>query len=255
MEFDRLENPLDLQPGLDELPGFIPDSEYMLLRDDCSKAYEILKRQRKPRYSMKELKEIIDVFSVLAKKADKALRFYAANDAFVFLYYDLCERYAELDAYWKTVESQIKFWNDMEKIVPVHHFNLWEKEFSAIYENTYFVSEFQKFRYCFESVQEACWFLEYDTKLAQRAIREYEELRVIENLTTSTYWGYRYGDLFERVRENLGLEYLSGMRVDDHLHLFGFAIAKKDLRELLQFVDLMADYYHQILKLHTKIDR
>jgi hypothetical protein len=45
---------------------------------------------------MADLKEVIDRYADLAHQADRLLRLYAANDAFVYHYMDLCERYAEL---------------------------------------------------------------------------------------------------------------------------------------------------------------
>jgi hypothetical protein len=94
--FNRMLDPLDVQPGLDELLGFVPDEEYLELKEACAEAYVVLHLQRTHRYSMADLKEVIDRYADLAHQADRLLRLYAANDAFVYHYMDLCERYAEL---------------------------------------------------------------------------------------------------------------------------------------------------------------
>jgi len=142
----------------------------------------------------------------------------------------------------------------MEHIISVDVFDQWKNCYSAMYEKTYFVTEFLNFRNSYESIREASWFLEFDTKMAKRAIYDYHDLHVAENLS-SPYWRYRYTDLYERIRENLGLYYLTGGHSEDYLYVFGFKIVKMELKVLLEFVELMADYHHQILKLHLKIDR
>jgi hypothetical protein len=49
-DFDRMVNPLDVQEGLDELPGFVPDEAYISLRDACAKAYVSMQLQRTHRF-------------------------------------------------------------------------------------------------------------------------------------------------------------------------------------------------------------
>ena len=252
--FSRLSNPFDMQPGIDEHPDFVPDASYLQLCDACLRAYEVLNLQRIHRYSMKELKELTDRYADLAHRSDSLLRLYSANDAFVFRFMDLCERYAELEGYLQIVKPLLAEWNEMEHIISVDVFDQWKNCYSAMYEKTYFVTEFLNFRNSYESIREASWFLEFDTKMAKRAIYDYHDLHVAENLS-SPYWRYRYTDLYERIRENLGLYYLTGGHSEDYLYVFGFKIVKMELKVLLEFVELMADYHHQILKLHIKIDR
>ena len=253
-DFDRMLNPLDVQAGLDELSGFVPDDAYLALKASCSNACLVMNLQRTHHYSIKELKELTDRYADLAHRADSLLRIYSANDAFVFRFMDLCERYAELEGYLQIVKPLLAKWNEMEHITSVDVFDQWKNCYSAMYEKTYFVTEFLNFRNSYESIREASWFLEFDTKMAKRAIYDYHDLHVAENLS-SPYWRYRYTDLYERIRENLGLYYLTGGHSEDYLYVFGFKIVKMELKVLLEFVELMADYHHQILKLHLKIDR
>ena len=120
----------------------------------------------------------------------------------------------------------------MEHITSVDVFDQWKNCYSAMYEKTYFVTEFLNFRNSYESIREASWFLEFDTKMAKRAIYDYHDLHVAENLS-SPYWRYRYTDLYERIRENLGLYYLTGGHSEDYLYVFGFKIVKNSFTKNL----------------------
>jgi hypothetical protein len=78
-DFDRMMNPLDVQEGLDELPGFVPDEAYISLRDECAKAYVSMQLQRTHRFSMADLKAVIDRFEGLARRADQVMRYYVGT--------------------------------------------------------------------------------------------------------------------------------------------------------------------------------
>ena len=97
--FNRTIDPLDVQPGLDELPGFVPDAAFVQLKNDCAHAHDALILKHKHLYSLAELKQLTERYESLLKQADSLMHLYATQEAFVFQYIALCERYAELQAY------------------------------------------------------------------------------------------------------------------------------------------------------------
>jgi hypothetical protein len=234
--FNRMENPLDVQPGLDELPDFVPDEAYLELKSACAEAYVILNLQRTHRYSMAELKAVIDRYADLAHQADRLMRFYAVNDAFVYHYMDLCERYAELEAYLVRAQdfiarrSSSEFWT-IKEVVQLRDAH------SAMYDQVFFVTEFADFKWNYDWTQEAALFLELDTANARSAMWA-------ENVSCRPKWIRRFSELFERINENLGLEYFYCCEenyAEEHFDVFRFKIPKTELTEMLAFQAKMGE--------------
>jgi hypothetical protein len=186
--------------------------------------------QRTHRYSIAELKELIDRFEVLAKQADGVMRLYAANDAFVFRYMDLCERFAELERYIVRAQDFIErrasteFWT-IQDVVD------FREAHSALHENTFFVQEFKDFRWNYDWTREAALFLELDTANARSAIWDW-------NVSCEYKWIRRFSELFDRINEGLGLDYFYCCKdtdADDHFEVYRFKIMKIELKEMLAF--------------------
>ncbi len=254
IDFDRMSNPLDVLEGLDELPDFEPDADYLQLKQACARAYEAMCLQRIHRYSMEELKELIDVFADLATRADAVLHLYSANDAFVQQYMEVCERYEELKRYEVDIQGLMETCAQQDSITPTLFFGQWKEAYSALYDHTYFVTEFLRFRRTYENIRDISWFLEFDTQRALKALREYANYQMAGELLPS-YWGYRYGELYDRIKENFELQYLQGNPVTEYLNLSGFKVAKSEVRVLLQFFNVMTDFEYQLLKSHIQLDR
>jgi hypothetical protein len=250
-DFDRMMNPLDVQPGLDELPDFVANDTYLALKASCTNAYEVMNLQRTHRYSVADLKAVIDRYADLAHKADRLMHLYAANDAFVFRYMDLCERYAALEDYRQVAEPLLKEWLGMECYTPVSAFPVWKEAYSAMYENTYFVAEFWEFRNSYECIREASMFLEFDTKKAQKAILEYHQDQVNTTIH-STSWAEKYHELYDRIHDFFGMNFIDYACEEDYNYLYSFKIAKKELKVMLEFASYMADFRHRLLQSHLQ---
>lgn len=234
--FDRLSNPFDAQAGLDELPDFVPDEAYFTLKEACIRAYEVMHMQRKHRYSMVELKAVIDRYADLAHQADRLMRFYAVNDAFVYHYMDLCERYAELEDYLIRANEFIQkrssdvFWT-IKEVVQLRDAH------SAMYDQVFFVAEFADFKWNYDWTHEAAMFLELDTANARSAMWA-------EHVSCGPKWIRRFTELFERINENLGLEYFYCCEenyTEEHFDVFRFKIPKTELNEMLTFQAKMGE--------------
>ena len=239
LDFDRMENPLDVQPGLDELPDFVPDDAYLELKSACAEAYVALHIQRTHRYSMAELKEVIDRYADLAHQADKHLRLYAANDAFVYRYMDLCERYAELEQFMKVSDQFTTTIFEGCEIRSIQEVVQLKDAHSAMYERVYFVKEFEDFRFHFQMCREAALFLTLDTKNVQTALRDF-------NYMSELGWINYYDELFKRINEMLGLEYFPfNTDYRPYFYVQCFRVAKREVTVMLQFLEKMGELRHQ----------
>ncbi len=238
-KFDRMENPLDVQPGLDELPDFVPDNSYLELKSACAEAYVALHLQRTHRYSMADLKEVIDRYADLAHQADRLLRLYAANDAFVYRYMDLCERYAELEQFMKVSDQFTTAVFEGCEIRSIQEVVQLKDAHSAMYERVYFVKEFEDFRFHFQMCREAALFLTLDTKNVQTALRDF-------NYMSELGWINYYDELFERINEMLGLEYFPfNTDYRPYFYVQCFRVAKREVTVMLQFLEKMGELRHQ----------
>jgi hypothetical protein len=236
--FDRMANPLDVQEGLDELPGFIPDEAYIILRDACAKAYEAMHLQRIYRYSIAELKQLIDRYADLARKADAVMRFYGANDAFICRYMEICERYAALEGYMQISDQLTYTLFESGEIRTIKQVVELRDSHSAMYEQTYFVKEFSDYRFHFEICREAALFLTLDTKNAQTALRDV-------NVLSEIGWINYYQELFERINEMLGLLYFPfNTDYRDYFHVQCFKIDKMELLDMIHFMEKMGELRH-----------
>ncbi|MFM6937863.1 MAG: hypothetical protein ACKOXH_09310, partial [Aquirufa sp.] len=193
-------NPFELQAGLDELPDFVPDEAYLELKSACAEAYIAVNLQRIHRYSMADLKGVIDKYQALAHRADALMRYYASNDAFVYRYMDLCERYAALEGYMQDSDRLNITLFESGEIHTLQEIVQLKDAHAAMYEQVYFVHEFSDFRFHFEICREAALFLTLDAKNAQTALMDF-------NIMTEIGWINYYEELFERINEMLGLEY------------------------------------------------
>ncbi len=237
-DFDRMANPLDVQAGLDELPGFVPDVAYLQLKSACWKAYEALNVKRIHRYSMEELKALIDTYSDLAKEANASLRFFATNECFVYLYYDLCERYAALEDYMRISDQLTYTLFESGEIRTIKQVVELRDSHSAMYEQTYFVKEFSDYRFHFEICREAALFLTLDTKNAQTALRDV-------NVLSEIGWINYYQELFERINEMLGLLYFPfNTDYRAYFHVQCFKIDKMELLDMIHFMGKMGELRH-----------
>lgn len=244
LNFDRLENPLDIQPGLDELPDFVPDEAYLSLKSACAEAYVVLNLQRTHHYSMADLKSVIDRYADLAHQADRLLRLYAANDAFVYRYMDLCERYSELELYLLRANefilkrSSSATWTIQEVVQ-------FRDAHSAMYDQVFYVTEFTDFKWNYDWTNEAAMFLELDSSNARSAMWA-------DNVSCGPKWIRRFSELYERINENLGLEYFyccEEKYVEDHFDVFRFKIPKTELKEMLTFQAKMGELRYEHWKM------
>jgi len=238
--FDRMENPLNVQPGLDELPDFVPDEAYLELKSACVEAYVALHLQRTHRYSMAELKEVIDRYADLAHQADRLLRLYAANDAFVYRYMDLCERYAELEQYLLRANefilkrSSAAAWTIKEVVQ-------FRDSHSAMYDQVFYVTEFADFKWNYDWFNDAAMFLELDTENARAALRNW-------HITCESKWIRRFSDLFVRINDELGLNYFyscENSEVDDCFVVNQLKIPKIELKDMLEFQTKMGELRYE----------
>jgi len=235
-DFDRMQDPFDVQPGLDELPDFVPDEAYVALKSACSEAYVVLNLQRTHRYSMADLKEVIDRFADLAHQADGLIRFYAANDAFVYRYMDLCERYAELEQFLLRANEFISK-RSLATIWTIKEVLEFRDAHSAMYDQVFYVTEFADFKWNYDWTQEAAMFLELDTANARSAMWA-------EGISCGPKWIRRFYELYERINENLGLEYFHCCEekyAEEHFDVFRFKIPKTELKEMLTFQAKMGE--------------
>lgn len=255
LDYDRFINPFDALPGLDEMPDFIADTQYLQLKNATSLAFQALKLKRKHRYSMEELKAVLDQFADLFKQADAVLKYYSANDSFVYHYVDLCEHYATLERHLSSVASLVEIGNNWDHHSSVKDLFKWKEEFSAIYENTYFVAEFSSFRHIYENIRDAAWFLEYDTIAAKKALQKYAAIDTAEDQTDLIFWVYEYYELYERIRDRFMLDSIFGDPISDYLPIYQFLIPKSEVRTMLDFFERMSDYQYQRLKSHLRNDR
>jgi hypothetical protein len=239
-DFDRMVNPLDVQEGLDELPGFVPDEAYISLRDECAKAYEFMQMQRTHRFSMADLKAVIDRFEGLARRADQVMRYYGANDGFICRYMELCERYAELEGYLVRAEEFIarrisaEFWTISAVVA-------FKDAHSAMYDNTYFVEEFKDFRWNYDWTREAALFLELDSANARSAMWDW-------NVSCEYKWIRQHSELFDRINEGLGLYYYyccADSDPDDYFDVYRFRISKAELKDMLTFQAKIGELRHE----------
>jgi hypothetical protein len=237
-DFDRMMNPLDVQEGLDELPGFVPDEAYISLRDECAKAYVSMQLQRTHRFSMADLKAVIDRFEGLARRADQVMRYYGANDGFICRYMEICERYAALEGYMQISDRLTYTLFESGEIRTIKQVVELRDSHSAMYDQTYFVKEFSDFRFHFEICREAALFLTLDTKNAQTALRDV-------NVLSEIGWINYYQALFERINEMLGLLYFPfNTDYRDYFHVQCFKIDKMELLDMIHFMVKMGELRH-----------
>lgn len=235
-DFNRMENPLDVQPGLDELSGFVPDEAYLELKAACAEAYVVLHLQRTHRYSMADLKEVIDRYADLAHQADSLLRLYAANDAFVYHYMDLCERYAELEQYLLRANEFILKRSSAATWI-IKEVVQFRDAYSAMYDQVFYVTEFADFKWNYDWFNEAAMFLELDTENARAALRNL-------HITCEAKWIRRFSDLFDRINDELGLNYFyccEDNAEDDFFVVHRLKIQKSELKDILEFQAKMGE--------------
>ncbi len=247
LNFDRMENPLDVQLGLDELPDFVPDEAYLALRAACFQAYEVMHIKRIHRYSMAELKGLVDRFEDLAQQADGVMRMYAANDSFICRYMEICERYAALKEYMLVSDRFTTTIFDCDDFRKIEEVVKLKDEHFGMYDQVYFVTEFEDFRFHFEICREATLFLTLDTKNAQTALRDF-------NYMSELGWINYYQELFERINEMLGLEYFPfNTDYKPYFYVQCFRIAKEEVSVMLEFLAKMGELRHQHWKMQLTV--
>lgn len=247
LNFDRMENPLDVQPGLDELPGFVPDDAYWGLKAACAEAFEAMHVQRIHRYSIAELKQLIDRYADLASKADAVMSLYAANDAFICRHIDICERYADLEDYMQVSDRFTTSLFESSEIRSIQEVVQLKDAHSAMYEQVYFVAEFSDFRFHFEICKEAALFLSLDTKNVQTALRDF-------NYMSELGWINYYQELFERINEMLGLNYFPfNTEYRPYFYVQCFKVAKEEVSVMLEFLAKMGELRHAQWKMQLTV--